>query len=73
MTSGTMPPHTMAGKTFVHDPRISNQAETKASLKLKFKTIKGKEVFAMRSFMLTNKKSKQEFKKLEQVLKATDD
>ena len=65
MTAGTMPPHTMAGKTFIHDPRISNQAETKASLKLKFKTIKGKEVFAMRSFMLMNKKNKQEFKKME--------
>ena len=24
MTSGSMPPHTLAGKTFIHDPRISN-------------------------------------------------
>lgn len=36
MTAGSMPPHTLNGKTFLHDPRISNQAETKAALKLKF-------------------------------------
>jgi hypothetical protein len=50
MTSGTMPPHTNNGKTFIHDPRVSNLPETKASIKLKFNTIKGKPVFAMRSF-----------------------
>ena len=73
MTSGTMPPHTQAGKTFIHDPRIGDLAETKASLKLKLKTVKGREVFAMRTFLLMNKKGKQEFKKMEQVLKAWDD
>jgi hypothetical protein len=44
MTSGSMPPHTNGGKTFIHDPRMSNLPETKASIKLKFKTIKGREV-----------------------------
>ena len=73
MTSGSMPPHTQGGKTFIHDPRISNLPETKASIKLVFNTIKGKPVFAMRSFQLLNKKQKQEFKKLEQVLKARDE
>jgi hypothetical protein len=58
MTSGSMPPHTMSGKTFIHDPKISNLPETKASIKLKFNTIKGKPVFAMRSFQLLNKKNK---------------
>jgi DNA repair protein RAD50 len=73
MTAGSMPPNTHNGKTFLHDPRISNVAETKAFLKLKFTTTSGKEVFALRSFQLMNKKTKQEFKKLEQVLKAKDD
>ena len=50
MTSGSMPPNTQNGKTFIHDPRISNVAETKSSIKLKFTTIKGKQVFALRSF-----------------------
>ena len=40
MTSGTMPPHTNQGKTFIHDPRVSNLPETKASIKLKFLTTK---------------------------------
>jgi hypothetical protein len=44
MTSGSMPPHTNGGKTFIHDPRMSNQAETKASIKLKFNTIKNRPV-----------------------------
>ena len=50
MTSGSMPPHTLAGKTFIHDPRISNQAETKAALKLKFNSIRRQSIFAMRSY-----------------------
>ena len=50
MTSGSMPPHTLAGKTFIHDPRISNQAETKAALKLKFNSIRRQPIFAMRSY-----------------------
>jgi len=70
MTSGQMPPHTGGGKTFVHDPRVSNLPETKASIKLTFNTIRGKPVFALRSFQLTNGRNKQEFRKLEQVLKA---
>ena len=49
MNSGSMPPHTQGGKTFIHYPRISNLPETKASIKLLFNTIKGKPVFAMRS------------------------
>ena len=73
MTAGSMPPHTNAGKTFVHDPRISNTAETKAALKLAFRTTRGKEVFALRSFQLMNKKNRQEFKKLEQVLKTRNE
>ena len=44
MTSGAMPPHTNNGKTFIHDPKISNQAETKGAIKCKFKSHNGKEV-----------------------------
>jgi DNA repair protein RAD50 len=58
MTAGSMPPHTNAGKTFIHDPRISNLPETKAFMKLKFTTTSGKNVFALRSFQLMNKKNK---------------
>ena len=50
MTAGSLPPHTTGGKSFVHDPKISNLPEVKASIKLKFNTVKGKPVFALRSF-----------------------
>ena len=40
---------------------------------MKFNTVNQKKIFALRSFQLTNLKTKQEFKKLEQVLKMTDD
>lgn len=73
MTSGSLPPHTGGGKSFIHDPKVSNLPEVKASIKLKLKTIHGKPVFALRSFQLMNGKTKQEFKKLEQVLKARDE
>ena len=73
MTSGSLPPHTGGGKSFIHDPKVSNLPEVKASIKLKLQTIHGKPVFALRSFQLMNGKTKQEFKKLEQVLKARDD
>lgn len=58
MTTGSMPPHTQGGKTFIHDPRISNQPETKASLKLNFVSQAGKKIFALRSFQLMNRKNK---------------
>jgi DNA repair protein RAD50 len=65
MTCGSLPPNTNGGKAFIHDPKISDTADTKASIKLKFCTTQGKEVLAFRSFLLTNKKDKQEFKKME--------
>ena len=33
--------HTNGGKAFIHDPRISKKPETRAHLKLKFKTTQG--------------------------------
>ncbi len=73
MTSGSMPPHTQAGKSFVHDPNVSHVPETKAAVRLRIRTIKQQPVVALRTFQVTNKRNnKQEFKKLEQVLKARD-
>ena len=73
MTSGSLPPCAFAGKTFIHDPRISKQSETKAALKLKFSSTTGKSIFALRTFQLKDKKNKQEFKMMEHVLKTTDE
>ena len=57
----------------MHDPRISGRAETKACLKLKFNSMAGKSIFAMRSYSLVNQKNKQVFKKMEQILKTTNE
>ena len=41
MCSGQMPPHSNNGKTFIHDPRVSDTSETKAFIKLKFTSCTG--------------------------------
>jgi len=50
MTCGSLPPHSNKGQSFIHDPKVSNLPETKASIKLKFNTVNGKAVFGLRSF-----------------------
>lgn len=42
----------------------------KASIKLKFKTPKEKEVLVVRNFQLTKNQNKYQFKRLEQLLKS---
>lgn len=79
VTSGEMPPNTNKGKLFVHDPRLSGLAETKAFIKLKFTSRTGAKVFAGRSFQLTNKKEvaggecKQTFSTRENAIKITQE
>jgi len=73
MTSGTMPPNTHGGRDFIHDPNISNLPETKGSIKAKLTTCNGREIFAMRTYLLQNRRHKQEFKKTEALLKGKDE
>jgi len=44
MGSGTMPPNSENGKRFIHDPKIGEIKETKASIKLSFVSTEQKEV-----------------------------
>jgi hypothetical protein len=71
-TSGSLPPLSTNGKTFICDPKITNTTEVKSSIKLKFQTPRDKEVIIVRNFLLTFKNSKYEFKRLEQLLKSTN-
>ena len=71
-TAGSLPPLSTNGKTFINDPKISNSLETKASIKLKFKTPKAKDVIIVRNFQLSIKNKKYEFKRLEQILKSNN-
>ena len=48
--------------------QVSGETETKGQIKLRFKTAAGKDVVCIRSFQLTQKASKMEFKAIESVL-----
>ncbi|KAK2973610.1 hypothetical protein RJ640_027520 [Escallonia rubra] len=48
--------------------RVAGETETKGQIKLRFKTAAGKDVVCIRSFQLTQKASKMEYKAIESVL-----
>ncbi|RXI00562.1 hypothetical protein DVH24_000796 [Malus domestica] len=66
--SGELPPNARSGHSFVHDPKVAGETETKAQIKLRFRTAAGKDVVCIRSFQLTQKASKMEFKAIDSVL-----
>uniref|UniRef100_A0A0A9AU83 DNA repair protein RAD50 n=1 Tax=Arundo donax TaxID=35708 RepID=A0A0A9AU83_ARUDO len=66
--TGELPPNSRSGHTFVHDPKVAGETETKGQIKLRFKTAAGKDVVCIRSFQLTQKASKMEFKAIESIL-----
>ncbi|KAM0935845.1 putative DNA repair protein Rad50 [Dioscorea sansibarensis] len=66
--TGELPPNSRSGQSFIHDPKVAGETETKGQIKLRFKTAAGKDVVCIRSFQLTQKTSKMEFKAIESVL-----
>lgn len=66
--TGELPPNARSGQSFIHDPKVAGETETKAQIKLRFKTAAGKDVVCIRSFQLTQKASKMEYKAIESVL-----
>lgn len=66
--TGELPPNARSGHSFIHDPKVSGETETKGQIKLRFKTAAGKDVVCIRSFQLTQKASKMEYKAIESVL-----
>lgn len=73
ITCGSFPPLSINGKTFIHDPKLLNENEVKASIKLKFTTPKGKEILVVKNFQLSVKSNKKyEFKRLEQLIKSVN-
>lgn len=55
-TTGDQPPNTRGG-AFVHDPKIANEKEVKAQVKLRFNTGNGKRMLAVRNLSVTVKKA----------------
>ncbi|GLT97735.1 hypothetical protein SLE2022_152840 [Rubroshorea leprosula] len=66
--TGDLPPNARSGQSFIHDPKVAGETETKGQIKLRFKTAAGKDVVCVRSFQLTQKGSKMEYKAIESVL-----
>jgi len=73
---GSLPPNARLGHGFIHDPQIAHLPEVKAQIRMLFKTgvmAKDREICAIRSFQLTNRrvggKIKPQYKALESVLR----
>uniref|UniRef100_A0A7N1A2Q4 DNA repair protein RAD50 n=1 Tax=Kalanchoe fedtschenkoi TaxID=63787 RepID=A0A7N1A2Q4_KALFE len=66
--TGELPPNARSGHSFIHDPKVAGETETKAQIKLRFRTAAEKDVVCIRSFQLTQKASKMEYKAIESVL-----
>ena len=61
-TTGDLPPNCKGGQAFINDPNIHGIAEVKAQIKLKFKNVLGKDAVCQRSFSLTQKPQKREYR-----------
>ncbi len=74
-TTGDLPPMVDKGAAFIHDPRIDNETETKAKIRLQFTNARGDQYVVSRHFSLSIKrglrgaKYKTEFKTLDQTLR----
>ncbi|ORX56659.1 hypothetical protein BCR36DRAFT_165343 [Piromyces finnis] len=70
-TTGDLPPNSKGG-AFIHDPKIANETEIKAQIKLKFSNLSGTHLVATRSIQSTQKKNSITQKTLESVLMYKD-
>jgi hypothetical protein len=50
LTTGTFPPGTNGGKTFVLDPKLKRRPEVIAQVKMIFQALNKKKLFSMKSF-----------------------
>lgn len=66
--TGSLPPNTKNGASFIFDPKLINQSDVKAQIKLIFQNIKNKSISCSRSMQLSLKKNKTEVRTLENIL-----
>ncbi|XP_033111365.1 DNA repair protein RAD50-like [Anneissia japonica] len=64
ITTGDMPPG-IKGSSFVHDPKVADESEVKAQVKIRFTDIANKSMVVTRNLTATQKASRVEFKTLE--------
>ncbi|NWT65585.1 RAD50 protein, partial [Prunella himalayana] len=70
ISTGDFPPGTK-GKTFVHDPKIANETDVRAQIRLQFRDVNGEVMAVQRSMVCTQKGKTPEFKTLESVITRT--
>ncbi|NWW32036.1 RAD50 protein, partial [Panurus biarmicus] len=68
--TGDFPPGTK-GKTFVHDPKVANETDVRAQIRLQFQDVNGELLAVQRSMVCTQKGKTPEFKTLESVITRT--
>lgn len=66
--TGSLPPNSKNGASFIFDPKLNGQSETKAQIKLKFKNIKKENIICSRSLQLALKRNKTEVRTLENLI-----
>ncbi|THH19195.1 hypothetical protein EW146_g1924 [Bondarzewia mesenterica] len=72
-TTGDQPPNTKGG-AFIHDPKMANEKEVKAQVKLRFHAANGTRMLAVRNLSVTMKKnSATTMKTLESILALDDE
>ena len=72
VTSGSLPPGTNAGRSFLLDPELIGQTEVTGVLKLKFIAANRIPILCIRTMNFRKRGDKYEFKKLEQIIKSKD-
>ncbi|GAB1296065.1 DNA repair protein RAD50 [Apodemus speciosus] len=68
--TGDFPPGTK-GNTFVHDPKVAQETDVRAQIRLQFRDVNGEMVAVQRSMLCSQKSKKTEFKTLEGVITRT--
>uniref|UniRef100_A0A667G7V4 DNA repair protein RAD50 n=1 Tax=Lynx canadensis TaxID=61383 RepID=A0A667G7V4_LYNCA len=68
--TGDFPPGTK-GNTFVHDPKVAQETDVRAQIRLQFRDVNGELIAVQRSMVCTQKSKKTEFKTLEGVITRT--
>ena len=71
-TTGDQPPNTRGG-AFVHDPKMANEKEVKAQVKLRFDAANGQRMLVVRNLSVSAKKTAGlTMKTLESILSIVD-
>ncbi|XP_054737346.1 DNA repair protein RAD50 [Anastrepha obliqua] len=70
--TGEVPPGSDRGRSFVHDPKIFNQAGTLGQVKLEVSNLQGKRISVCRSMKISNKRGKYSFETLDATMNYID-